>query len=125
MMMMVNGMKESGSFLSTVLVTATNFIASVRCHVFFVRYPDHVTIMTLHSQALAGLVIFGETLSLLWWFGASCILFGVVLITSDREAIKSPAAQNDSDEQPAALKAGLSSGRGSSAAKMRSSRSKK
>jgi hypothetical protein len=30
MMMMVNGMKESGSFLGVVFVTATNFVASVR-----------------------------------------------------------------------------------------------
>lgn len=30
LMMMVNGMKQSGSFLGTVLVTASNFILSVR-----------------------------------------------------------------------------------------------
>lgn len=74
LMMTVNGMKESGSYLGVVLVTATNFIAS----------------------ATLGLLIFGETLSVKWWFGASCILLGVFLITVERPQARERSSDDSS-----------------------------
>lgn len=41
------------------------------------------------AQALLGIAIFGETLPLLWFAGASCIITGVALLASD--AAQSPA----------------------------------
>lgn len=34
------------------------------------------------SKALLGSLIFGETSSLLWWFGTSLVIMGVVLMTT-------------------------------------------
>ena len=33
-----------------------------------------------HVQAVFGKLLFGEVLALLWWLGASVILFGLVMI---------------------------------------------
>jgi drug/metabolite transporter (DMT)-like permease len=37
-------------------------------------------LMVLMLQALLGCLIFGEKTSLLWWFGATLVLFGSMLI---------------------------------------------
>lgn len=84
MMMMVNGMKQSGSYLGTVLVTASNFILSVSGFVSGYRTKSVGPAHPLRpSQALFGSIVFGEALSLWWWSGAACILGGVVLIVSE------------------------------------------
>lgn len=40
----------------------------------------HTTDNISPSQALFGKLLFGEALALLWWLGASVILFGLVMI---------------------------------------------
>ncbi len=36
--------------------------------------------MTVILQALLGKLLFGEALALLWWLGASLILFGLIFL---------------------------------------------
>ncbi|XP_037036110.1 uncharacterized protein LOC119074215 [Bradysia coprophila] len=54
--------QKGGSLVATVTSAATNYAVS----------------------ALLGSLIFGETSSLLWWFGTSLVIMGVVLMTTDR-----------------------------------------
>ena len=110
LMMMVNGMKQSGSFLGTVLVTASNFILSVRRN----RLQDGVdsgvashfraVTCTPTWQALFGSVVFGEALSVWWWSGTVCILGGVILIVSEANSDSSsaPAISTPAPQKPKA-----------------------
>ena len=46
------------------------------------------------SQALFGKLLFGEALALLWWLGASLIIFGLIFLNysskleQEKEAVK-------------------------------------
>lgn len=79
----VKGLQQSGSVTATVLTSALNFVLSVslphaprvRCS----RSPDTLVIL---CQACLGLVLFGESLPLLWWGGFALIVCGVLLITA-------------------------------------------
>ncbi|RYG51515.1 hypothetical protein EON67_03200, partial [archaeon] len=89
----VAAMQRSDSFTATVLNTAANFTATVRC-----ARPAHCPLASLriHNaatlpafsrvQALLGMLVFGEVLSLMWWCGAAMIFAGVVLLTSNKAA---------------------------------------
>jgi drug/metabolite transporter (DMT)-like permease len=56
-------------------------------------------ILLCFSQALFGKLLFGEALALLWWLGASLIIFGLVFLN-----YTSKLEQEEALEQEKALK---------------------
>ncbi|CAG9855876.1 unnamed protein product [Phyllotreta striolata] len=62
----VKALQETLSFKATLISSSTNYIFT----------------------ALAGLILFNETTSLLWWSGITLILSGLVLIVSEKPALE-------------------------------------
>lgn len=67
----LRGMVQAGSFMGTVLATASNLVGT----------------------ALFGAIVFQEPLSLYWWAGASMIASGVVLMNTTPQTPQPPAAR--------------------------------
>ena len=66
---------------ATVLNSSANFCITVCAIYCACCWGNKLAVFT--PQALCGYLLFGETLSLLWWTGASLIVLGVLLLTQD------------------------------------------
>ena len=54
-------------------------------------------IVSLTLQAVFGMVLFGESLALLWWLGASLIILGLLLLNYASQ--QSELATDESDKK--------------------------
>lgn len=54
-------------------------------------------IISLILQAVFGMVLFGESLALLWWLGASLIILGLLLLNYASQ--QSELATDESDKK--------------------------
>lgn len=74
----------NSTILATIISTATNYIVSVSNNIQ--QWKGAILFIWLF-QVLAGIFIFGEAVSLLWWCGFSFIVIGLVLIVQDENKV--------------------------------------
>ena len=75
---------------STVEATVTNSSANLFFTVSTAKRAaprDNVTCTCFSAKAVLGNAVFGETLSLQWWAGASLIVMGLVIIHSNAHQV--------------------------------------
>lgn len=104
----VQSLERAGSVVTTVVNSGVNFVCSVRA-LQLPRCVQNTHLLTKTSltrcivQAVLGRLVFGEALSLQWWYGASFILLGIVLIaygSQDSTATKSSPAPASAAQDP-------------------------
>lgn len=74
--------QRGGSIVATVCSTATNYCGSVS---WFERKKANSKInrdiLPNHWQAIVGNLIFGETISMIWWLGSTFVIIGLMFIS--------------------------------------------